>query len=101
VVSAARALMEIGVFEAIPAHGSIGVAELAGKCEADEALIGIYHLSPMKLFSHLPATVRLMRQLTAAGIFAELKIAVWAHNRLSLLLSNHPEFTGKYFFEIS
>lgn len=32
--------MEIGVFEAIPSHGSIGIKELAEKCEADEALIG-------------------------------------------------------------
>lgn len=40
VASAIRALMEIGVFEAIPAHGSIGITELAHRCEAEEALIG-------------------------------------------------------------
>lgn len=44
VVSALRALMEIGVFEAIPPTGSIGITELAEKCEADESLISIYHL---------------------------------------------------------
>ena len=38
--SAARALVEIGVFEATPAHGSIGITELAERCEADESLIG-------------------------------------------------------------
>ncbi len=38
--SAARALMEIGIFEAIPARGSTGITELAERCEADEALIG-------------------------------------------------------------
>jgi hypothetical protein len=32
--------MEIGAFEAIPALGSIGITELAEKCEADESLIG-------------------------------------------------------------
>jgi hypothetical protein len=31
--------MEIGVFDAIPATGSIGITELAEKCEADESLI--------------------------------------------------------------
>lgn len=33
--------MEIGVFEAVPASGSIGIADLAQKCEADQSLIGM------------------------------------------------------------
>ncbi|KAF7507060.1 hypothetical protein GJ744_010988 [Endocarpon pusillum] len=39
--------------------------------------------------------------LTAAGIFKELKLGVWAHNRPSLILSTHANFPAKYFFEIS
>jgi hypothetical protein len=42
VMSAIRALMEIGVFEAIPASESIGIKELAEICQADESLIGEY-----------------------------------------------------------
>jgi hypothetical protein len=35
--------MEIGVFEAVPASGSMGIQELAAKCEADETLISSSH----------------------------------------------------------
>jgi hypothetical protein len=42
-----------------------------------------------------------MRQLTPVGIFAELELGVWAHNRLSLILSQHSEPTGKYLFQVS
>jgi len=40
VMSAIRALMEIGVFEAIPVSKSMGVKELVKICQADESLIG-------------------------------------------------------------
>ena len=32
--------MNVGVSEAIPASGSIGIKELAAKCKTDEGLIG-------------------------------------------------------------
>jgi hypothetical protein len=35
--------MEFGVFEAVPASGSIGIKELAAKCEAEETLIGVFY----------------------------------------------------------
>jgi hypothetical protein len=35
--------MEFGVFEAIPASGSIGIKELAAKCETEETLIGVFY----------------------------------------------------------
>jgi hypothetical protein len=40
VMSAIRALVEIGVFEAIPVSKSMGIKELAEICQADESLIG-------------------------------------------------------------
>ena len=40
--------MEIGVFEAIPLDESIGISELAEKCEADESLISTHRLSSKK-----------------------------------------------------
>ena len=38
-IAATLALIEIGVFEAIPMQGSIDLKELAEKCKADESLI--------------------------------------------------------------
>lgn len=40
VVGAARSLMDIGVFEAIPAHGSASATNLAAACDAEKQLIG-------------------------------------------------------------
>lgn len=94
--------MEIGVFEAIPMEGSMGVAEIAQECAADETLIGTDTIHHQKEKSHAYQwIVRLMRQLTTAGIFTEAQLGVWAHNRLSMLLSTHHTGTGKYFMEIS
>jgi hypothetical protein len=45
VIAAAHSLIEVGVFEAVPACGSIGVRELAVKCQVDEALISLFHLT--------------------------------------------------------
>lgn len=49
VAGAARALMEIGVFEAIPPSGSIHISELAAKCESDESLISNVPSTPQDM----------------------------------------------------
>jgi len=40
--------MEFGVFEAVPASGSIGIKELAAKCETEETLIGMFNANSLK-----------------------------------------------------
>ena len=95
--------MEIGVFEAVPATGSIGIEELAAECEADASLISELPLSLIEnpktwLTSRL--VVRLMRQLTCVGMFKEVKLSGWAHTPQTFVMSNHAGMTGKYFFEV-
>ena len=84
VISSTRALMSMGVFEAIPPKGSISVTDLAKECNAEEELI-----------------IRLMRQLTSVGMIKEPTLRSFAHTPQTLFLSKHAGFTGKYFFEVS
>ncbi len=83
VIGATRSLMEIGVFEAIPIEGTRSAKQLAAHCDADEALL-----------------IRLMRQLTAVGMFKETSPSEYEHTRQTLFLSNHTGMSGKYFFEL-
>ncbi len=95
--------MEIGVFEAVPPKGSIGIEELAIKCDAEASLIG---QSPLRLTEIARALliydpqVRLMRQLTCVGLFKEVKVSEWSHTPQTFVMSNHAGMTGKYFFEV-
>ena len=84
VISSTRALMSMGVFEAIPPKGSVSVSDLAKECKAEEELI-----------------IRLMRQLTSVGMIKEPSLRSYAHTPQTLFLSKHAGFTGKYFFEVS
>ena len=45
--------------------------------------------------------VRLMRQVTSVGIFEEVSLSKWAHNRLSVVMSEHVGFTARYFMVTS
>lgn len=99
-IAAILALMEIGVFEAIPMQGSIDLKELAEKCNADESLISTLFTSSISLPTN-NNTARLMRQLLCAGIFSAPQSGTFSHNRLSIGLSDHIGMTGKYFYEVA
>jgi len=103
-LAATRALMELGVFEAIPTAGkSITADELAAKTGGEKELIGEPHLSTPTIIDslatlsdskrrltelagwkvNLVSIVRLMRNATVLGPFAEVGPQTYAHTPYS------------------
>ncbi|KAL6242752.1 hypothetical protein RBB50_010398 [Rhinocladiella similis] len=84
-ISACLAASKLGIFEAVPPTGTASAKQVAQRCNAAEELI-----------------VRLMRQLTCVNIFNEVRLGEWAHNRLSLVHSEHAGPTsGKWLYNVS
>ncbi|KAL2428869.1 O-methyltransferase desB [Exophiala dermatitidis] len=84
-IATCLACSKLGVFEAIPPTGTATAKEVAEKCDAPEELI-----------------IRLMRQLTCVNIFNEVQLGVWAHNRLSIMHSEHAgAMSGKWLYSVS
>jgi len=69
-------LMEFRVFEVVPTSGSIGIKELAAKCEVEETLNRRVPYNGLKGTPETLLTfpVRLMTRPTCAGIFNEVKL---------------------------
>ncbi|KIX10478.1 uncharacterized protein Z518_01561 [Rhinocladiella mackenziei CBS 650.93] len=84
-ISACLASSKLGIFEAVPPSGTATAKEIAQKCDAAEELI-----------------TRLMRQLTCVNIFNEVRLGEWAHNRLSVMHSEHVgAMSGKWLYNVS
>ena len=94
--------MEFGVFEAVPASGSIGIKELVAKCEAEETLIGVFHANSLKgkpetlltFSSPTDETAHMCRHIQRGEAFRMVTHSAVSHNEHScwvygkVLLSN-------------
>ncbi|KIV85191.1 hypothetical protein PV11_00918 [Exophiala sideris] len=94
-ISACLAASKLGIFEAVPPTGTASAKEVAERCNAAEELIGRDYIANL-------VSVRLMRQLTCVSIFNEVRLGEWAHNRLSIMHSEHiGAASGKWLYSVS
>ncbi|KAI9778067.1 MAG: hypothetical protein M1839_008371 [Geoglossum umbratile] len=77
-----RTCSDLGVFELVPQTGAATLQELAAKTGADPQLL-----------------YRLMRALTASGIFKEVEAEVYSHNPLSLVYTSPFKHILKHVYQ--
>ncbi|KAI9857963.1 MAG: hypothetical protein M1813_007932 [Trichoglossum hirsutum] len=78
-----RSCSELGIFELVPQSGKVNLQELVDKTGADRLLL-----------------YRLMRTLTATGIFTEAGAETYSHNRLSLACAGPTMHLLKHFLKL-
>lgn len=89
-------LLKLGVFDAVPATGSITLGDLANTCAVEASLLSQTSTGRACTMNTDGLPARLMRMLTCVGIFEEVKSDVWAHNKLSGPLSCHKSLAGQH-----
>ena len=97
-------IFETWYLRSCPAYGHSnctgGCPEMRCSRGADQYAPKAFHF--LKIFYTDQHSARLMRQLTCVNIFNEVRVGEWAHNRLSIVHSEHMgAMSGKYLYIVS